>query len=328
MPQSKRQYECIVFGATGYTGKYTAEHIAKNFPTDFQWALAGRSESKLKALATELKAQFPDRTQPAVEIAQLNKADLTALAQKTQVLITTVGPFHAYGTAAVAACAETGTHYLDCTGEVPWVYDMVKQYDANAKRSGAIMIPQCGVESAPPDLVAWMLVTSVREALKVGTRELVISLHELKSAASGGTLATVLTLFDTYNVFQVLRAMRPYSLATVPGPKAVRGPTLWERLTGLRTDPELGLLTDSISGTTDAPIVNRSWSLYQGGKHYGPKFQFSPYMTAKNTVQGFIVHLALTFGISFLIFPPFRWLLKRFVYQPGDGPTKEYVSND
>ena len=64
-----------------------------------------------------------------------------------------MGPYHKYGTAAFEACAENGTHYVDCTGEVPWVYDMAKKYDALAKSTGAIMIPQNGVESAPTDLV-------------------------------------------------------------------------------------------------------------------------------------------------------------------------------
>jgi len=328
MPQSSREYECIVFGATGYTGKYTAEHIAKNLPTDFKWAIAGRSRDKLQKIADELKSNHPDRVQPSIEVAQLNKADLVALANKTKVLISTVGPFHKYGTAAVEACAETGTHYLDCTGEVPWVYDMVQKYDDLAKKTGAIIIPQNGVESAPPDLMSWMLATSVRETLSVGTKEVVVSLHDLKAAASGGTLATVLTLFDTYNVFQVLRALRPYSLSPVPAPKSLASPSLWERLTGMRSEPELGLLTDSISGATDAPIVLRSWGLYDGGQYYGPKFQFSAYMRAKNQIQGLAIHLALAVGALVLIFPPFRWLLKRFVYQPGDGPTKEQVKRD
>lgn len=93
MAQGQRQYECIVFGATGYTGKYTAEHITTHLPTDFNWAIAGRSESKLQRLVDELKPLNTDRLQPAVEVAQLQKDDLVTLAKKTKVLITTVGPY-------------------------------------------------------------------------------------------------------------------------------------------------------------------------------------------------------------------------------------------
>lgn len=84
MSQDKRQYEAIVFGATGYTGKYTAEHIASHLPTDFKWAIAGRTESKLKAVADELRPVSPDRVQPGIELAQLNKDDLVKLARKTK----------------------------------------------------------------------------------------------------------------------------------------------------------------------------------------------------------------------------------------------------
>ena len=129
MAQDVRQYECIIFGASGYTGKYTAEHIATHFPTDFKWAIAGRSDAKLNFFAEELRVLNPDREQPRVEVAQLNKGDLVELAKKTQVLISTVGPYHRHGAAAFEACAEVGTHYLDCTGEVAWVYDMVKKYE-------------------------------------------------------------------------------------------------------------------------------------------------------------------------------------------------------
>lgn len=84
MSQQQRQYECIVFGATGYTGKYTAEHITTHLPTDFKWAIAGRTESKLKAVADELRTSNPDRVQPGIELAQLNMDDLVKLARKTK----------------------------------------------------------------------------------------------------------------------------------------------------------------------------------------------------------------------------------------------------
>lgn len=84
MSQEQRQYECIVFGATGYTGKYTAEHITTHLPTDFTWAIAGRTESKLKSLADELRTLNPDRVQPGIELAQLSKDDLVKLARKTK----------------------------------------------------------------------------------------------------------------------------------------------------------------------------------------------------------------------------------------------------
>lgn len=319
----QRQYECILLGATGYTGRYTAEHITTHLPTDFQWAIAGRSEHKLNDLAAELRALNVDRQQPGIEVVQLIKADLLSLVRKTKVLITTIGPYHKYGAAAFEACAESGTHYLDCTGEVPWVYDMTHKYGEIAKRSGAIMIPQNGVESAPADLMSWMLVTHIRRTLSVGTAELINTLWDINSSPSGGTLATVLTLLDSYSLSQVAKAMSPFSLCTVqPPPRQRRRKPLIEALTGVRTDTDLGILTDSIQGPTDAPIVNRSWSLIDGGQLYGPNFQLNSYMRARSRIHACAIHVALTLGMAALVVSPVRWLIRKFVYQPGEGKDK------
>jgi short subunit dehydrogenase-like uncharacterized protein len=324
MVQTDRQYEAVVFGATGYTGKLTAEYITASLPTDFKWAIAGRSESKLKTLAAELQAQNPDRIQPSIQVTQLEKADLLRLANSTKVLITTVGPYHKYGSAVVEACAETGTHYLDVTGEVPWVRDIITKYHDKAKASGAIIIPQNGIESAPTDLMCWALATHIRRTLGVGTGEIIFSIHDINATASGGTLSTVLTLLDSYGLMDLAKSFSRWGLSTVIPPQQSHSRPIWERLTGLRMEHSLGgLLTDSIQGPTDIPLVHRSWSLYESGQLYGPNFYLSAYMRAKTLVRGILIHFALTFGFLFLLFPPIRWLLQRLVTQPGDGPSKE-----
>ena len=123
MSKERREYELIVFGATGYTGKYCAEHIITHLPTNLKWAAAGRSESKLSAMLEELKHLNPDRLQPGIEVASLSQGDLDSLARKTQLLINTVGPYHLYSTPVVEACARNGTHYLDVYVSLPLVFD-------------------------------------------------------------------------------------------------------------------------------------------------------------------------------------------------------------
>lgn len=85
-----------------------------------------------------------------------------------------------YGEHAFKACAENGTHYLDVTGEVPWVAEMIKKYEGTAKKNGCIMIPQIGIDSAPADLVTYTLVNTIREKLNAPTAEVMVSLHELR----------------------------------------------------------------------------------------------------------------------------------------------------
>lgn len=325
MAQTDRQYECILLGATGYTGKYTAEHITTHLPTDFKWAISGRSQTKLESLRQDLQNLNPNRDPPAIEVCPLEKPALLSLARKTKVLISTIGPYHMHGTPVLAACAETGTHYLDVTGEVPWHLEMVEKYDKLAKSTGAIIIPQNGVESAPADLLSWAMVQHVRQELGTGTAECVVSMHEMKAAPSGGTLATVLTLFDTYSLSEFKRTQNPWCMCPIPPPRPSEADrTSWfERLTGVRSVPGLGTLTDSLSSPADVPVVNRSWGLLQTSTNYGPDFRFRAYARARNMLQGFLTHLAMTFGVLALIIPPVRWLLLRLVTQAGDGPSRE-----
>lgn len=208
-------------------------------------------------------------------------------------------------------------------GEVPWVYDMVSKYESQAKKTGAIMIPQNGVESAPTDLMCWMLATHIRRALSVGTAECINVMFDIKGTPSGGTLDTLLTLFDSYSLGQVMKSMAPFSLCSISPPQQKRRKPILEIMTGIRHDSELGLLTTSLQGPTDAPIINRTWALLNGGQSYGRNFQLNSYMRAKNTLHALLVHFALTFGALALILPPVRWIIKRFVYQPGEGLARE-----
>ena len=121
-----------------------------------------------------------DRVQPGIEICNLTDSDLAALAKKTFILITTVGPYGKLGEHAFKACAENGTHYLDVTGEVPFVAKMLKKYESTAKESGALMFPQIGIESAPPDLVTWSLASFIRSEFSSPIRDVTVSIHNLK----------------------------------------------------------------------------------------------------------------------------------------------------
>ncbi|KAJ3952372.1 hypothetical protein N0V92_011186 [Colletotrichum tropicale] len=179
--QHGRQYDLVVFGATGYTGNFVTEHITTHLPSNLKWAVAGRSESKLRGLIAELKKLNSDRVQPEIEICSLNDEDLERLVKKTYILITTVGPYAQYGELAFRACAENGTHYMDVTGETPWTGTMINKYEGAAQETGAMMFPQIGIESAPPDLVTWSLTKEVREKLSAKTAAVTVSIHQLES---------------------------------------------------------------------------------------------------------------------------------------------------
>ncbi|KAJ2905590.1 hypothetical protein MKZ38_004884 [Zalerion maritima] len=329
-----RGYDVVVFGATGYTGKLTAEHITTHLPTNLKWAVAGRSQGKLEKVVEEIKALNPDRLQPSIEICNLDSNSLAELAKKTCILITTVGPYARYGEHAFKACAENGTHYLDVTGEVPYVHKMIKKYEAAAKMTGAIMIPEIGVESAPSDLMAWSLVKTNRIEFGAKTKETVISLHKLVSVPSGGTLDTVLSILDEFTLQEIKESFTPFTLSPVPHPGPVSNEGLFTKIFGLRVVPNLGQLTTSVTASTDTAIVGRSWGLMKSipsrqKQAYGPKFVVHEYLKTRNVLTGLYIHFSLAIATLLLfLLPSLRTFIRRFIYQPGEGPTKEEAAKD
>ncbi|QUC19314.1 uncharacterized protein UV8b_03555 [Ustilaginoidea virens] len=331
-----RQYDLVLLGASGYTGRLTAEHIATNLPSHLKWAVAGRSESKLNAVVAECQKLNSDRLPPSVEIAHVDdEAQLRALVQKAFVVITTVGPYCLYGEPIFKLCAETGTHYLDCTGEVPWVARMINKYEDTARKSGAIMIPQSGMESAPADLVTWSMAQHLRKHLNAPTKDAIVTIHKLSSKPSGGTLATLLVFFEHFPLKEIIEATKPYAFSPIPHTSGARPrKSLLQRMLGVTSLPYLGRVTTSIAGTTDQAVVTRTWGLLhevpsRKDEFYGPQFTWVEYFTARNWLHGVAVHFALAVGGFLLAFvPPFRSLVRRFVFQPGEGTGREGMAKE
>ncbi|MDQ2797636.1 MAG: saccharopine dehydrogenase NADP-binding domain-containing protein, partial [Actinomycetota bacterium] len=117
-----RTYDVVVFGATGFAGKLTAEYLARHAPAGFRWALAGRNRDKLANVRAQLATIDPALSSLSLLAADVtDAASLRAVAESARVVITTVGPYVLYGDALVAACAAAGTDYLDLTGEPEFV---------------------------------------------------------------------------------------------------------------------------------------------------------------------------------------------------------------
>ena len=133
---------------------------------------------------------------------------------------------------------------------------------------------------------------------------------------------------DVYPLKTIGATGAPFALSPIPGPDT-RYPKSWlTRLSGIRVVPDLGVLTTSIGGMADEPIVQRSWGLLGGDKFYGPNFHISIYMKARNYLHAVTIHFAIAIGGLLLAIPLFRKLARRYVYQPGDGPTKDESRND
>jgi hypothetical protein len=133
---------------------------------------------------------------------------------------------------------------------------------------------------------------------------------------------------DVYSLKELAATSAPYALSPIPGPKT-RSPTSWiTKLLGVREVSDLGILTTYLGAAADRPLVHRTWGLLGGPSSYGPNFRFSEYMKVQNYLTAIFLHFSLAVASFFVAIPFLRKLAKRFVTQPGDGPTKEQSRND
>jgi short subunit dehydrogenase-like uncharacterized protein len=152
MPNTPREFDIIVYGATGYTGRLVAEYLKDK--SGLKWAMAGRSQAKLEEVRDLIGA--PADT-PLVVADASDPASLDAMAKRAKVVLTTVGPYQLYGNELVAACVANGTDYTDLCGEPAWMRQKIDQHDAAAKASGARIVFSAGFDSIPFDLGVLML---------------------------------------------------------------------------------------------------------------------------------------------------------------------------
>lgn len=128
---------------------------------------------------------------------------------------------------------------------------------------------------------------------------------------------------DHHTIAEIAASSRPFALSPIPGPASHSSASLLSKILGVRTHPTLGVLTTAIQASVDTPIVQRTWGLLGGAKLYGPNFFYEQYMRTTSYARGIALHFAINLGILLLAIPPVRWVLKRFIYAPGDGPTDE-----
>jgi short subunit dehydrogenase-like uncharacterized protein len=189
-----REFDIIIQGATGFTGTLVAEYLLKTYGVDneLRWALAGRSEEKLRQVRDALGAEAK-----GLEIIVADSFDdeaLQSLASRTRVVLTTVGPYALYGSNLVAACVEAGTHYCDLAGEVQWIRKMVDTHHERAQQTGAKIVHCCGFDSIPMDIGVWALQDAVHSKYGSFCESISMLVKATKGTASGGTLASMMNL--------------------------------------------------------------------------------------------------------------------------------------
>lgn len=181
-----REFDIIVYGATGFTGRLVAEYLAQRYPS-VKWAMGGRSLTKLQEVRDAIGA--PAET-PLVTANADDPASLEAMVRRAKVVITTVGPYQLYGEPLLAACAATGTGYVDLCGEPAWMRQMIDKYDATAKASGARIVFSCGFDSIPFDLGVWTVEEEAQKRFGQPAPRVKGRIRAMKGTFSGGTFAS------------------------------------------------------------------------------------------------------------------------------------------
>lgn len=183
-----REFDIIVYGASGFTGRLVAEYLAARYAGKTKWAMAGRDLAKLAAVRDEIGA--PGDT-PLVAADASAAGSLDAMAQRARVIITTVGPYQLYGSELVAACARAGTDYVDLCGEPAWMRTMIDAHDAQAKASGARIVFSCGFDSIPFDLGVLFLQDEASKRFGKPFARVKGRVRKMRGTFSGGTAASL-----------------------------------------------------------------------------------------------------------------------------------------
>ena len=215
-------FDVIVHGATGFTGRLVAEHFAKHHP-EAKWAMSGRSAEKLAAVRDEINA--PAGT-PLIVADADDPASLRVMVQRTKAVLTTVGPYQLYGSDLVAACAETGTDYLDLCGEPAWMRQMIDAHECKAQDSGARIVFSCGFDSIPFELGVWFVQQEAIRQFGAAASRVKGRVRAMRGTFSGGTAASLkATMAAAMRDPQVLEHLKnPFALTPdFAGPKQPHG---------------------------------------------------------------------------------------------------------
>ena len=261
-----KQYDVVLYGAGGFTGKQTVAYFSRHAPPGLRWALAGRHRDKLEAARAESGAHAAE-----ILIADSDdQATVDAVVSRTRLVLSTAGPFALYGTPVVDACVRFATHYVDITGETPWVHDLIARYHERAAAAGTRIIPCCGFDSVPSDLGAFLMARHM-QALGVPCVE-VRGYFQLSGGLNGGTIASLMNLLtsDTGS-----RPGGPFMLDP-PTAHGSRQTARSRALMAPRYDVDIGTwIGPFFMAPINTRIVRRSAALFaEWQEPYGPEFVY------------------------------------------------------
>ena len=290
-----KKYKIIIFGATGFTGELCAKYMSERY-SDVPMAIAGRSKEKLENIKSTNGLPFPIIVADAFDVDALD-----SMCRETEVVLSTVGPYHKYGSYLLEACIENGCHYVDITGESFWIKDMIDKHHKSAFDKGVRVINACGFDSAPSDLGVFYAVNQVDGDVKK-----VQCFQAWKGEASGGTIETMFSSMDAKLAKGGLGkfSLNPENTVSENQKKNTSDKIKVEKI------PHLGGWTGPfVMALPNTRVVRRSAALSRSiGKYYGDDFVYSEgaYYSKKGAARK-VTLMTITLGLIIIRTQHFWW---------------------
>ena len=308
-----REYDLIIYGASGFTGRLAVEYLDENY-SDLNWAIAGRNEDKLVNISKNSKCK-PDYF---IAVSEDNE-NLLRIASKTRVIASLAGPFNKYSNNLVTQCVEAGTHYLDITGENIWVRDLIDKHHEAAEKKQIKIIPSCGYDSIPSDMGCFYLQRSLNQEL-----QRIDGYHRGNGGVSGGTIESA---FSMRNYKSKYSMGHPFLLNSKEYIKT-------QNISENKDNFKIKYIDDIklwsapfVMAIANTRVVRRSSEIHDKNQaSYGSEFKYQEYMMLKKYSSAFLVTAGLAvFGL--MLISPISGLFRKLFTKAGNGPDKKTREN-
>ena len=315
-----REYDIIVWGATGFTGRLVVDYMTEQHAnSNLKWAVGGRNSQKLQQM-------LAGRDVAMVTADSGDDASIEALARKTRVVLTTVGPYARYGSSLVAACAKHGTDYCDLTGEVYWMREMITAYQEEARATGARVVHTCGFDSIPSDLGVYFLQKHMLATHGVPARQIKYRPRAFSGGFSGGTIDSMIAMMEKAREDKSIRTKLADPYVLNDAQRGLDGP---DRLSAYYDEDFDSWVGPFVMGSVNTRVVRRSAELLNG--MYGRDFQYNEGVLSGKGAGGFLaatgtgVGTGVFVGAASVSFT--RGLMQKFLPKPGEGPSDDAINN-
>ena len=316
----ERDYQIIVWGATGFTGQIVTEYLHNNYVNEIRWAIAGRNIEKLQNVKQKLQL---DANIECLVGDSFDEASLRAISSRTDVIISTVGPYALYGKALVSACVQTKTDYCDLTGEIPFVKDSIDSFHEQARANEVKIVHSCGYDSIPSDIGCLLLQEKAKEKYGKPASNVKLFVLGTKGKFSGGTVASMINLMKEAKDPEKRQIQSdPYILCK----DVIAGMPNQRIQNFVWYDPRIEKWTAPfVMARFNSRIVFRTNDLKQ--YDYGRDFMYDEGLAVgygmKGKLRGTMLMLAIGIFIKLMSMSFTRSLLQKTVLpKPGEGPSK------